>query len=215
MGGGPFTVDFSADPPASPDARVVHDPNGEKRAVIARLKQHFANLPGLQRGNALLVFHGCSHDASDNICRAGFAAISVVDSGFFGRGMYTTTFAQYAAEYATGALSGQANLPNADGEYVVLVAWAAPGLAYPVTRGHAGADCDYSPGSNESRFFSERGEPAKSLRAPFDSHYVCISRDTYQCKDGMRLDGAEPDYDELVLGDAAQLLPCYRLYFTS
>ena len=51
------------------------------------------------------------------------------------------------------------------GEYVVLVAWAAPGLAYPITRGHDGADCDYVAGSTESRFYSVRGEPAVCLRA--------------------------------------------------
>ena len=33
---------------------------------------------------------------------------------------------------------------------------------------------------------SRAGEPAKSLRAPFDSHYVCIGRDGYQCVDGLR-----------------------------
>ena len=112
------------------------------------------------------------------------------------------------------ALTGQANLPNADGEFVVLVAWATPGLAYPITRDHAGADCDYIAGSVSSRFYSNRGEPAKALRSPFDSHYVCIRRDDYQCMDGMRQGhDVAPEYDELVLGDASQLLPCYRLYF--
>jgi hypothetical protein len=212
IGGGPFTVEFSPDPPAANQPRVVHDPNGEKRAVIEMLKRRFARLAGLQRANALLVFHGCSHDAAHNICRTGFASISTTDAGFFGRGIYATTFPQYAAEYATGALTGQANLPNADGEFVVLVAWATPGLAYPITRDHAGADCDYIAGSVSSRFYSDRGEPAKALRSPFDSHYVCIRRDDYQCMDGMRQDVA-PEYDEIVLGDASQLLPCYRLYF--
>ena len=42
---------------------------------------------------------------------------------------------------------------------------------------------------------------------------VCIGRGDYQCKDGMRNAGAVADYDELVLGDASQLLPCYLLYF--
>ena len=212
IGGGPFTVEFSPDPPAANQPRVVHDPNGEKRAVIEMLKRRFARLAGLQRANALLVFHGCTHDAAHNICRTGFASISTTDAGFFGRGIYATTFPQYAAEYATGALTGQANLPNADGEFVVLVAWATPGLAYPITRDHAGADCDYIAGSVSSRFYSDRGEPAKALRSPFDSHYVCIRRDDQQCMDGVRHD-AEPEYDELVLGDASQLLPCYRLYF--
>ena len=212
MGAGPFTVEFSTDPPAANQPTVVHDPSGEKRAVIERLKRRFAGLAGLQRANALLVFHGCTHDAAHNICRTGFASISTTDAGFFGRGIYATTYAQYAAEYANGALTGKANPPNANGEHVMLAAWATPGLAYPVTRDHAGADCDYIAGGVSSRFYSNRGEPAKALRSPFDSHYVCIRRDDYQCMDGMRHD-VEPEYDELVLGDASQLLPCYRLYF--
>ena len=211
MGAGPFTVEFSPDPPAANQPTVVHDPNGEKRAVIERLKRRFARLAGLQRANALLVFHGCTHDAAHNICRTGFASISTTDAGYFGRGIYATTYAQYAAEYANGALTGKA-MPNANGEFVILVAWATPGLAYPITRDHAGADCDYIPGDVSSRFYSNRGEPAKALRSPFDSHYVCIRRDDQQCIDGMRHD-VEPEYDELVLGDASQLLPCYRLYF--
>ena len=212
MGAGPFTVEFSTDPPAANQPTVVHDPSGEKRAVIERLKRRFAGLAGLQRANALLVFHGCTHDAAHNICRTGFASISTTDAGYFGRGIYATTYAQYAAEYANGALTGKANLPDANGEFVVLVAWATPGLAYPITRDHTGADCDYIADSVSSRFYSNRGEPAKALRSPFDSHYVCIRRDDYQCMDGMRHDVA-PEYDELVLGDASQLLPCYRLYF--
>ena len=60
--------------------------------------------------------------------------------------------------------------------------------------------------------YSRAGEPAKSLRAPFDSHYVCIGRDGYQCVDGLR-GGRTPDYDELVLNEGSQLLPAYRLFF--
>ena len=209
---GPFAVEFSPDPPVGNKFGVVHDPNGEKRAVIERLKRRFARLAGLRRANALLVFHGCTHDAAHNICRTGFASISTTDAGYFGRGIYTTTFPQYAAEYAAGVHKVTPNPPNAGGEHVVLVAWATPGLAYPITRDHAGADCDYIPGTFASRFYSNEGEPAKALRSPFDSHYVCIRRDDYQCMDGVRHDVA-PEYDELVLGDAAQLLPCYRLYF--
>jgi hypothetical protein len=214
MGAGPFTVEFSPDPPTANQPTVVHDPTGEKRAVIDRLKRRFARLAGLQRANALLVFHGCTHDAAHNICRTGFASISTTDAGFFGRGIYATTYAQYAAEYARGTIIGKVNQPNADGEFVVLVAWATPGLAYPITRDHAGLDCDYIADSVSSRFYSNQGEPAKALRSPFDSHYVCIRREDYQCMDGMRLGhDVAPEYDELVLGDAAQLLPCYRLYF--
>ena len=63
-----------------------------------------------------------------------------------------------------------------------------------------------------SRFYSRAGEPAQSLRAPFDSHSLCIGRRGYQCVDGLR-GGRTPDYDELVLNEGSQLLPAYRLFF--
>ena len=207
--GGPFNVAFQD----SPAAGAVHDPNGEKRAVLTNLKRRFVDLPGIERANILPVFHGCTHAAADGICGTGFAAISTLDAGFFGRGIYSSTFAQYACEYATGAINGTPNPTNGDGEHVVLLAWAVPGLTYPITRGHAGNDCDYDAGFGFSQFYSPTGERAKALRAPFDSHYVCIKRGDYQCKDGMRHAGATAEYDELVLSDGAQLLPVYRIFF--
>ena len=53
----------------------------------------------------------------------------------------------------------------------------------------------------------------QALRPPFDSHFVCIRRSDYQCKDGMR-GGGVADYTELVLSEGAQLLPAYRIYFS-
>ena len=68
--------------------------------------------------------------------------------------------------------------------------------------------------------FAVPPEPARALRPPFDSHYVCIAKEAqepgganYQCGDGMRYASAMPDYDELILNDGAQLLPAYKLYF--
>ena len=52
----------------------------------------------------------------------------------------------------------------------------------------------------------------KALVNQFNSHYVFVSQDNYQCMDGVR-NGVEPDYDELVCESAQQALPAYRLYF--
>merc|ERR1719382_923021 len=113
--------------------RALHDPNGEKEAVLQRLQSHFAELPGLRNADVMMVFHGCSHRAADGICETGFASISTTDAGFFGRGMYVTTHPQYAAEYASSVLTGGTPAPNAAGEFVVIAAYACPGLAYPIT----------------------------------------------------------------------------------
>ena len=59
---------------------------------------------------------------------------------------------------------GEPHAPNSAGEHVVLMAWAAPGLTYPITRGHEGDDCDYRGSEQRSRFAVRRGETAKDGR---------------------------------------------------
>lgn len=185
----------------------------EKHAVLQKLKGRFASLPGLQRANLLLVLHGCNHAAADSICQTGFSSIATLDSGFIGRGNYVTTHAEYACKYATGVLATGFHNPanaNAQGEYIVLAAWATPGLTYPITRSGEGAD--YISGSEFSRFYAAAGEPAKAIQPPYASHFMCVRYSDYQCMDGIS-PGAVPNYDELVLNDSSQLLPAYRVYF--
>ena len=57
-----------------------------------------------------------------------------------------TTHAEYAAEYASGVHSDPPTVAQPGEEFVVIAAWACPGLIYPITRDHAGIDCDYAPG---------------------------------------------------------------------
>ena len=53
------------------------------------------------------------------IARSGFASLATLDEGFFGKGMYFTTCADYAAEmYAQ---------PNLDEEYPLLLCWVLLG----------------------------------------------------------------------------------------
>ena len=104
-----------------------------------------------------------------------------------------------------------------------------PGLVYPITRGHAGIDCDYADGAAYSKFCDppvagQRPQP-RALKNQFDSHYACISIDeqlgaSHQVVDGVRRfvsgpGGRPPDYDELVVSNAAMVYPAYRLTFTA
>ena len=169
---------------------------------------------GLERANLLLAFHGCDHPTSDSICSSGFASVATRDNGYFGNGVYLTTCAQYACEYANGAIDGADVATNAQGEHVVVASWVVPGLTYPLSRA-----VDYAPGvtvggSTYSNFYQEPPAGPLALKPPFDSHYVAVQRGAYQCFDGVRRN-LEPDYDELVLKEAQQALPAYRLYFTA
>ena len=65
-----------------------------------------------------------------------------------------------------------------------------------------------------SNFYEPPPSAPKSIQPPFDSHFVAVQRGEYQCVDGLRR-GVEPDYEELVLKEAHQALPAYRLFFTA
>lgn len=181
------------------------DRTGEKAAVLERLKERFLPRDRLNRQNIMLVLHGCSHEVADNVCRTGFAVVPFRDRPWFGRGLYTTTFAEYACRYATGEFKEQRNPPNAAGEHVLIAAFAAPGMIYPVSR-----NPDYSRANDLSTDSRLRGQ---ALQPQFNSHFAFVSADhNYQCMDGARR-GVRMDYDELVCETAAQVLPAYRLYF--
>ena len=116
-------------------------------------------------------------------------------------------YAEYACRYATGewASSGAGNPTNAKGEHVVIAAYVAPGMVYPVSR-----TPDYK---RPRQLGTDSKLRNKALVNQFNSHYAFVSRsDNYQCMDGVR-NGVEPDYDELVCESAQQVLPAYRLYF--
>ena len=88
----------------------------------------------------------------------------------------------------------------------IVVAWIAPGNVYPVTR-----TPDYADPSNMA---SDSKLREGALQPRFNSHYAFVScTHGYQCMDGVRHPGVEPDYDELVTETATQALPAYRLYF--
>merc|ERR1719171_256299 len=69
---GPFEVEFVDTPQDPPASHIIHDPKGEKRAVLHQLKDRFIRKGGQHPTGGLLAFHGCSHRAADDICRRGF-----------------------------------------------------------------------------------------------------------------------------------------------
>ena len=188
------------------------DPDGEKAAVLRQLKDRFSRTNALHRANLVLAFHGCLPAAAESICSNGFASISTRDNGYFGNGVYFTTSAQYACEYATGTIDGASAAADADGCFVLLACWVCPGLVYPLSRA-----VDYSPGVQDkgahySNFYQPPPAVPSALKPPFDAHYVCVQRSTYQCVDGVR-DGLVADYDELIVKEGTQALPAFLLYF--
>uniref|UniRef100_A0A7S3WKK6 PARP catalytic domain-containing protein n=1 Tax=Emiliania huxleyi TaxID=2903 RepID=A0A7S3WKK6_EMIHU len=183
------------------------DRTGEKAAVFAQLRARFLPRDKLQNQNIMLALHGCSHEVSDSVCRDGFAVVPYRDEPWFGRGLYLTTYAEYACRYATGEFKEQRNPPNSAGEHVLIAAFVAPGMVYPVSR-----TPDYERPSNLT---SKSKLKDRALQPQFNSHYAFVSAaHNYECMDGAR-DGTVMDYDELVCETQQQALPAYRLYFSA
>jgi len=70
----------------------------------------------------LLVLHGTSTGTAWKICASGFATLSLLDAGFYGSGIYFTTFAQYTLPYFITT-----------SDPCVIISLLIPGNAYPVT----------------------------------------------------------------------------------
>lgn len=93
----------------------------------------------------LPVLHGTDANIANSICQTGFSAVSSLDEGFFGQGMYFSSSAIYTLPYfATKA------------EPVILLCWLIPGNTFPVTE---------DPNSPDSL----KGKP---LKGGYQSHYV-------------------------------------------
>eukprot|EP01127_Copromyxa_protea_P016986 TRINITY_DN513_c0_g1_i2.p1 TRINITY_DN513_c0_g1~~TRINITY_DN513_c0_g1_i2.p1 ORF type:complete len:1241 (+),score=206.88 TRINITY_DN513_c0_g1_i2:2442-6164(+) len=69
----------------------------------------------------LPAVHGTSLDVAWKICATGFAALSILDDGFFGKGMYFTTFATYALPYF-----------SKKSDPAIILSFVLPGVAFPV-----------------------------------------------------------------------------------
>ena len=82
---------------------------------------------------------------------------------------------------------------------------------YPITRGPLTAGDDYVrsevDGSELCVFYSSQG---CALKPGFNAHCAAISVD---CGYKAAHDPSSADYDEIVVQDAVQVLPQYRVYF--
>ena len=82
-------------------------------------------------------------------------------------------YAEYACRYATGELKSAPNPANSNGEHVIVAAFAAPGMIYPVSRrpdyAKPAMTHNQRPNNRASKF---RGTP---LVNQFQSHYACVS----------------------------------------
>jgi len=96
----------------------------------------------------LPVLHGTDATIAWKICQTGFASLSSLDAGFYGRGIYFTTYGPYLSPYLTKK------------NPAILICFAIPGNIYPVIENPR-----------------EKGSLKGSAQKPgFNSHYVLTEK---------------------------------------
>jgi len=130
------------------------------------------------------VVHGTDADVAWKILDTGFSALSSLDAGFYGGGIYFTSSAQYALPYY-----------SAKSNPAVLICLAIPGNVYPVTEHPQG----------------ENSLMGQAIKSGYQSHYVLTTKDGNPCK---KREAPGSHYDELVLGQEAQVVPIAIIEFS-
>jgi len=131
----------------------------------------------------LPVVHGTSMDKAYRIAEGGFVALSTTDDGYYGKGIYFTTSANYTVPYFK-----QHEHP------AIIICLVIPGNPYPVIEDPR----------NDSPI---RG---KAILLGYQSHYVVVTKSGMPFTINDYAENKER-YDELVVEQEAQVLPIFIL----
>lgn len=131
----------------------------------------------------LPMFHGTDLSLAQKICETGFATLSKLDAGWYGKGIYFTNAMTYCLPYITSK-----------SEPCIIVSWVLPGNTYPVIE---------SSGSSASLSGS-------ALKAGYQSHFVLTDAKGH-CVSGVQ-DTRTEIYNELVVNQEAQIVPAFLLH---
>eukprot|EP01127_Copromyxa_protea_P001845 TRINITY_DN11758_c0_g1_i1.p1 TRINITY_DN11758_c0_g1~~TRINITY_DN11758_c0_g1_i1.p1 ORF type:complete len:228 (+),score=28.88 TRINITY_DN11758_c0_g1_i1:48-686(+) len=133
----------------------------------------------------LLTCHGTDYGVAMTIASTGFAALSSLDSGWYGAGIYFTTYAMYTTPYF--ALRK---------DPAIILSFVTPGNVFPTTENHKGPN-------------SLLG---KVLNASYTAHYVGLdATGIVPNYSETKLEGIDFLYDEIVVSQEPQICPVYVL----
>jgi len=139
------------------------------RMFEASLHRHPWNAGADEVVPVLPVVHGTDASVAWKIFDTGFSALSTLDAGFYGRGIYFTSSAQYSLPYCS-------TKPNP----AIVLCLAVPGNIYPVVEDRLEKN-------------SWLGKPIKS---GYQSNYVLTAKDGKPCMQEQQVGSF---YDELVV----------------
>jgi len=133
------------------------------------------------------VCHGTDFKVAQTICSTGFAALSSLDAGFYGRGIYFTSYALYVLPYITLRV-----------EPAVIISYVSCGNIYPVTENH----------KKEGTLI---GQPIKN---GYSSHYVITEHSGHvpeALPSALHEDDLDQLFDEIVIPQESMITPVYLL----
>uniref|UniRef100_A0A6B2KYM4 EGF-like domain-containing protein n=1 Tax=Arcella intermedia TaxID=1963864 RepID=A0A6B2KYM4_9EUKA len=125
------------------------------------------------------AIHGTDLTIAQKICCNGFGALSTLDDGFYGKGIYFTTSCLYAVPYfATRA------------KPALILAYVLPGYPFPTTENRNG----------------DHSLMGSAIMKGHQSHFVIVKRDGDPVLD---ISDDKTYYTELVVAQEAQVVPAY------
>jgi len=162
------------------------DDEGEKEAVLSKYMKRLQAFPW-NTANAppiLPAIHGTSFGSAKKICSTGFASLSLLDSGWYGQGIYFSTYSLYVYPYF-----------KSKEQPALILSWILPGNAFPVTE-HPSVTDEREGGRNRKSYVGG------AIKSGYNSHYVCTDLT------GMPAQNSDKQtFDELVVAQESQIAP--------
>lgn len=131
----------------------TYSKNPEKVKVIEHFQNNVFSIHSNNKSIPLVpVLHGTDLDIAKKIASTGFAALSSLDAGYYGKGIYFTTHLLYTLPYC-GAKRNPA----------IIISYLNMGNIYPVTEDHKGS----------------KSLLGTALKSGYNSHYIMTNKDGF------------------------------------
>jgi len=162
---------------------IHQDPSGLRKWMMDRYTS-FVNLWSWNENSEVSIIpqlHGTDFDIAKAICKTGFASLSLLDEGWYGKGIYFTHSGLYATPY-------YATKKNP----ALIIAYVIPGNVYPVYEAPK----------------SEKSLVGSGLMGGYQAHYVVTTKEGEPVENKTT---NEKYYSELVIVQEAQCVPAFIL----
>lgn len=161
---------------------VDYRKNNDKLWIMEKF-QTFADLCPWNKDLTLPIIpslHGTDYFVARAIAETGFAALSSLDAGYFGKGIYFTTCMLYTLPYSCLKRNP-----------AVVISYLNMGNIFPITESHKGP----------------KSFVGSALKSGYNSHYVITNKDgsVYDRSTQNEINLC----DEIVIGQESQILPAF------